>query len=79
LKEDFGFTHLSAGDLLREEQKLGGSNAQLIDMYIKDGKLVPSELIVKLIRKEFLKNDMKGKYLLDGFPRNEENLKGWND
>ena len=22
---------------------------------------------------------MKGKYLLDGFPRNEENLKGWND
>jgi len=51
LKEDFGFTHLSAGDLLREEQKLGGSNAQLIDMYIKDGKLVPSELIVKLIRK----------------------------
>lgn len=23
-------------------------------------------------------NDMKGKYLIDGFPRNQENLSAWN-
>ncbi|OEL15792.1 UMP-CMP kinase 1 [Dichanthelium oligosanthes] len=48
----FGFTHLSAGDLLR--------------------KLVPSELIVKLLLKAMLQSG-NDKFLIDGFPRNEDN------
>ncbi|UKZ77430.1 hypothetical protein TrVFT333_005151 [Trichoderma virens FT-333] len=45
-----GFTHLSAGDLLREEQNRPGSQfGQLIKDYIKDGLIVPMEVTIKLL------------------------------
>lgn len=46
LKEVFGFKHISTGDLLREEQKNDGLYADLIAGYLKDGQLVPSELLI---------------------------------
>src|ERR1700754_1479526 len=52
LVKDYGFKHLSAGDLLREEQDTEGSNyGQLIKDYIKDGLIVPMEITVKLLEK----------------------------
>lgn len=45
-----GFTHLSAGDLLRTEQDRPGSRfGDLIRDYIKDGLIVPMEVTVKLL------------------------------
>ncbi|EUC59506.1 adenylate kinase [Rhizoctonia solani AG-3 Rhs1AP] len=79
--EDFGFVHLSAGDLLREEQKREGSTyGALISEHIRNGTIVPMEVTVKL-----LENAMRaqlerphpgaawenghGRFLVDGFPR----------
>ncbi|XP_059666975.1 probable UMP-CMP kinase 2 [Cornus florida] len=72
LVENFGFTHLSAGDLLRKEISSNSENGTMILNTIKDGKIVPSEVTVKLIQRaiESSKND---KFLIDGFPRSEEN------
>lgn len=73
LVRDYGFKHLSAGDLLREEQDRQGSQyGDLIKSYIKDGLIVPMEVTVKL-----LENAMRGsidkkensRFLIDGFPR----------
>ena len=47
--KEFGFIHLSAGELLREEQKSGSENGELIDTYIKEGKIVPVEITVNLL------------------------------
>jgi UMP-CMP kinase len=45
LVKDYGFVHLSAGDLLREEQNRDGSEfGELIRTYIKEGKIVSSLL-----------------------------------
>ena len=44
---------------------------------MKEGKLVPSDLLVKLILKEFLANGSTGRYLLDGFPRSLDNQASW--
>jgi UMP-CMP kinase len=46
LVKDYGFVHLSAGDLLREEQNREGSEfGELIRTYIREGKIVrPSTL-----------------------------------
>ncbi|KAF3445323.1 hypothetical protein FNV43_RR10499 [Rhamnella rubrinervis] len=41
--QHFGFTHLSAGDLLRAEIKSGSENGTMIQNMIKEGKIVPSE------------------------------------
>ncbi|XP_047327510.1 UMP-CMP kinase 3-like [Impatiens glandulifera] len=70
--ETFGFTHLSAGDLLRAEITSGSENGTMIQNMIKDGKIVPSEVTIKLLEQAMLKN-ANDKFLIDGFPRNEEN------
>ncbi|GAD96036.1 uridylate kinase Ura6 [Paecilomyces variotii No. 5] len=50
LVRDYGFTHLSAGDLLRAEQVREGSQyGDLIRNYIKEGKIVPMEITVALL------------------------------
>lgn len=74
LVRDYNFTHLSAGDLLRAEQDRPDSEfGQLIKDYIKDGKIVPMEVTVQLLENAMTdvvkKQDGKGKFLIDGFPR----------
>ncbi|KAK1304287.1 UMP-CMP kinase [Acorus calamus] len=68
----FGFTHLSAGDLLRAEIKSGSENGTMIQNMIKEGKIVPSEVTVKLLQ-HAMQESGNNKFLIDGFPRNEEN------
>lgn len=50
LVRDYGFKHLSAGDLLRSEQDREGSQfGDMIKEYIRDGKIVPMEVTVQLL------------------------------
>ncbi|XP_076001140.1 UMP-CMP kinase [Genypterus blacodes] len=82
--ENFNYTHLSAGDLLRAERAREGSEfGQLIANYIKEGKIVPVEITINLIRKAMeetmQRDEKKFRFLIDGFPRNEDNLQGWRD
>ena len=73
-----GFSHLSAGDLLRLEQDRAGSEfGDLIREYIREGKIVPMEVTIKLLEnamRAILEKDGaqaggKGRFLIDGFPR----------
>lgn len=79
--DEFGYVHLSAGDLLREERKEGGPQGELIDSFIKEGKIIPVKITVGLIKVAMEKagKDGKSQFLIDGFPRNEDNLEGWNE
>mmetsp|Transcript_31617 Transcript_31617/g.57502 ORF Transcript_31617/g.57502 Transcript_31617/m.57502 type:complete len:1768 (+) Transcript_31617:51-5354(+) len=81
IAQAFGFVHLSAGDLLREERKRPGSElGELIESYIKEGKLVPVEITVQLLQQAMeVRGWDDGKYLIDGFPRSFDNLKGWDE
>ncbi|KAJ3083904.1 UMP-CMP kinase [Rhizoclosmatium globosum] len=66
---DFGFTHLSAGDLLREErQRKGSPYGELINNIIKEGQIVPMEITIKLLHAA-MKQNGGTKFLIDGFPR----------
>lgn len=48
--EEFGFVHLSAGDLLREERQRPGSEfGELIEDCITNGKIVPVEVTCSLL------------------------------
>ena len=69
LVRDYGFQHLSAGDLLRAEQARPGSEfGELIKGYIKDGKIVPMEVTVALLENAMRDGIEKGntKFLIDG-------------
>ena len=81
--EKYGYIHLSAGELLRDERKNPDSQyGELTEKYIKDGKIVPVEITIGLLRREMNQtmaaNAQKNKFLIDGFPRNQDNLQGWN-
>nr|XP_054949253.1 UMP-CMP kinase isoform X2 [Pan paniscus] len=81
--EKYGYTHLSAGELLRDERKNPDSQyGELIEKYIKEGKIVPVEITISLLKREMdqtmAANAQRNKFLIDGFPRNQDNLQGWN-
>ncbi|KAL8790718.1 MAG: hypothetical protein Q9195_006196 [Heterodermia aff. obscurata] len=79
LVRDYGFKHLSAGDLLRAEQDRKDSEfGGMIKEYIADGKIVPMEVTVQLlenaIRAKLDEGEGKvsgegSRFLIDGFPR----------
>lgn len=74
LVRDYHFTHLSAGDLLREEQERPGSEfGDMIKSYIKEGQIVPMEVTIQLLENAMSstisKDDNQRKFLIDGFPR----------
>ena len=68
LVEDYGFTHLSAGDLLREEVKSQSEVGQMCANLMKEGKLVPMEVTIGLLKAAMEKATVKN-FLIDGFPR----------
>lgn len=70
--QHFGYTHFSAGDLLRAEIKSGSENGTMIQNMIKEGKIVPSEVTVWLLQRA-MEESGNDKFLIDGFPRNDEN------
>lgn len=43
--------HLSAGDLLRIERDSGSPDGDLINSYMKNGKIVPVEITINLLKK----------------------------
>jgi len=79
----FGYTHLSAGDLLRAERKKPDSAVgALIEKHITEGSIVPVEITCGLLRQAMedtmAADSTKHSFLIDGFPRNMDNLDGWN-
>ncbi|KAI8773207.1 cytidine monophosphate (UMP-CMP) kinase 1 cytosolic [Biomphalaria glabrata] len=78
IQETFGYQHLSAGELLRQERLAPGSQyGEEIDKHIKDGSIVPVSITCSLLLRE-MRNSSKNNFLVDGFPRNQDNLEGWN-
>lgn len=57
--------HIATGDILRDEAE---TNKELGEM-MNQGKLVPDELVSKIIEKRLKKEDCKKGFILDGFPR----------
>jgi len=68
LKERNDFIQVSTGDLLREAVKNQTELGKLAKQYMDEGKLVPDDLIISLI-KEKLQEYADKNIIFDGFPR----------
>lgn len=77
--EEYPCVHLSAGQLLRDETKKEGSpHAAMIEDCLVSGKIVPVAVSLALLAQAI--HEAPGKsmiFLVDGFPRNFDNLDGW--
>lgn len=79
LIEKYKFVHLGAGDLLRAEAKKDTEDGKLIESLISQGKIVPVRITCSLIKKEMEKLGKDKIYLIDGYPRNQDNIDGWKE
>lgn len=81
ITREYGYVHLSAGDLLREERANPNSQyGELIENYIKNGTIVPVAITCSLLDRAMQSSDNPHKrFLIDGFPRNQDNIDGWNE
>lgn len=68
LVDEFGFDHISTGDLLRDAVKKQAQLGKEAKGYMDKGELVPDDLVIALV-KERLAGTQDG-FILDGFPRN---------
>lgn len=69
ISEKWNIPSISTGDILRAAIKAGTALGQTAKSYIDDGKLVPDEIVIGII-KEYLTSDAcKNGFILDGFPR----------
>ena len=81
--KEFGFVHLSTGDLLRAETSAaeGGRSetGALIAACIAEGRLVPVQLIVSLLDSAIQAAVARGQryFLVDGFPRAVDQKAAW--
>ncbi len=66
IKDELNLTHLSSGDILREEIKRGTELGKKAEQYISKGQLVPDEDIIDMILNRV--QGLNG-VILDGFPR----------
>ena len=69
LVEEFGFAHVSTGDILRAAVKNGTELGLKAKSYMDAGDLVPDQLIIDLMNERFQQPDCAEGVLLDGFPR----------
>jgi len=68
IANEYGFVHLSAGDLLLVEIQSGSKDGALIAGMIREGKIVPQEITIRLLRQAM--DARPGcRFLIDGFPR----------
>jgi len=68
--EKYGYTHLSSGDLLRDELKSGSDRAKILGEIMTKGELVPLFVVLDLLAEAMIAklSGSKG-YLIDGYPR----------
>ena len=70
LVEEYGFAHISTGDLLRAAVKAQSELGKQAKSFMDAGKLVPDELVINLVKERLEDDDAQKGFILDGFPRN---------
>jgi adenylate kinase len=72
LRDDFALPHISTGDILRAQVVEGTPLGLEAKRFMDAGDLVPDEVIIGMIIERVAGGDARDGFLLDGFPRNEQ-------
>lgn len=69
LQEKLGIKQVSTGDIFRKNIKECTELGILSEKYIAEGKLVPDEITIKVVKDRLNEPDVENGIILDGFPR----------
>ena len=67
--QKLGLTHISSGDIFRENLKAQTELGKLAQTYMDRGELVPDDVTIAMIRERLSRPDCARGAVLDGFPR----------
>lgn len=69
LSEHFGIPTISTGNMIREALKNGTEMGLKAKSFMDEGKLVPDEVVIGIVKERLAGDDCKEGFILDGFPR----------
>jgi adenylate kinase len=70
LETGYGLKQLSTGDMLRAAVAAGTEQGKRAKTVMEAGKLVSDDIVIAIISDRLDQPDVKGGFILDGFPRN---------
>lgn len=69
LCERFGIPKISTGDMLRAHKAAGTELGRQVEAIMKEGKLVPDDVVIRMVEERLREADCAPGFVLDGFPR----------
>lgn len=66
---ELGYVHISTGDLLRAAVSAGSDLGKQAKSFMDEGKLVPDQLVIDLVKEAVARPEAQRGFILDGFPR----------
>jgi adenylate kinase len=66
---------ISTGEIFRREIREETELGKKVKEYVEQGKLVPDEIVIEVLKKRIAQEDCKNGFILDGFPRTLEQAK----
>ncbi len=69
--EKYHIPHISSGGMFRAQISAQTPLGLVAQGYINDGRLVPDDVTIEMVRQRLLEKDCQRGYLLDGFPRTQ--------
>jgi len=75
--EKYHFTKIQVYDCLKKSAASGSETGQKIKADLDAGKLVSSDLVIAALDEEMSANK-SNMYLIEGFPKNKDNIEAWN-
>ncbi len=79
IEKKYHLPHISTGDILREASLLDNELGSYIREVLSSGGLVKDEITYQLIEERLSQSDCQNGYILDGFPRNVEQAKKYDE
>lgn len=70
IADRFGWTHVSTGDMLREEVARGSDLGTKAKSFMDAGALVPDDLVIAMLVERVNRDKASKGFVFDGFPRN---------
>lgn len=69
LIDKYHLTHISTGDILRNEIEKHSKLGELANKYMSQGQLVPDDVVINILDELLAHNPDNVGYIFDGFPR----------
>lgn len=79
IKNKYGYTHVSTGDLLREEVKSGSELGKMLSDKMSKGELISDDLIKEILEKKLETINKNKPFIMDGYPRTIEQAKAYEE